>query len=80
MYRYCLPFAVVFLLAAVLGHREATAASTSLTVETMKVALHTATVEEEGFLTKVLAMVDTGTLPLELVESTFPLGKEKATL
>jgi hypothetical protein len=48
-----------------------------LDAATMKVALHTATPQEDGFIDRVLAMVDEGTLPLDLVESTFLWARKK---
>jgi hypothetical protein len=50
-----------------------------LDAATMKVALHTATPEEDGFIDYVLAKVDKGTLPRDLVESTFLWAKKKKT-
>ncbi len=48
-----------------------------LDVEVMKVALHTSTEQENGFLEYVVARVEKGTLPLDLVESTFLWAKKK---
>ncbi len=48
-----------------------------LDADTMKVALHTAKPEEDGFIEYVLARVDAGTLPLEMVQSTFLWAKKK---
>ena len=42
-----------------------------LDANTMKVALHAGTPEAGKFIDHVLAMVDKGTLPLDMVESTF---------
>jgi hypothetical protein len=53
-------------------------AEVKLTAEVMKIALHTATPQEEGFLEYVLSRVDKGTLPLELVQSTFLWAKKKS--
>lgn len=75
MNRCCwIPMLVLALLATV-GNRCAMASS--LDANTMKVALHTATPEEDGFITRVLAMVDAGTLPPSMVESTFLWAKKK---
>jgi hypothetical protein len=57
------------------GLREASAAT--LDADTMKVALHTATPEEDGFISRVLAMVDNDTLPESLVNSTFLWARKK---
>jgi hypothetical protein len=43
----------------------------------MKVVLHTATPQEEGFIEKVVAMADAGTLPLDMVQSTFLWARKK---
>jgi hypothetical protein len=50
-----------------------------LTAENMKVALHTSTEQEGHFIEKVLAKVKKGTLPLDLVQSTFLWAKRKPT-
>lgn len=46
-------------------------------VDTMKVALHTATPEEDGFIHYVMGKVETGALPVDLVESTFLWARQK---
>jgi hypothetical protein len=79
MNRTCLSLALMAalmcaLLAAV-GSR--TAEASSLDADTMKVALRTATPEEDGFIEHVLELVDRGKLPLDLVESTFLWAKKK---
>jgi hypothetical protein len=48
-----------------------------LDAETMKAALHTATPQEEGFISGVLAKVSAGMLPYEMVQSTFLWAKQK---
>jgi hypothetical protein len=48
-----------------------------LDADTMKAALQTATPQENGFIDHVLAMVDAGKLPLDMVESTFLWAKKK---
>ena len=77
MYRFSLPLLVVLTLLATPWARAARADDQQLTVEVMKVVLHTATPQEEGFLEYVLARVDAGTLPLDLVQSTFLWAKKK---
>ncbi len=42
-----------------------------LDAEKMKAALHTATPQEGGFIEYVVARVEAGKLPLDLVQSTF---------
>jgi hypothetical protein len=75
MNRFSLLLALVFALSAAVWSR---AAETSLLdADTMKVALRTATPEEDGFIEYVLGRVDKGTLPVELVESTFLWAKKK---
>jgi hypothetical protein len=44
---------------------------------TMKAALRTTTIEEQGFITAVLHLVDTGVLPADLVDSTFMWARKK---
>ena len=48
-----------------------------LDAKTIKVALHTATPEEDGFIDHVLALVNRGNLPLDMVESTFLWARKK---
>ena len=75
MNRTCLSVVLIFaVLAAVCGR---TVEARSLDAKTMKVALHTATPEEGGFIDYVLALVDRGRLPVDLVESTFLWAKKK---
>jgi hypothetical protein len=75
MNRSCLSFALVVVLLAAVVVRPATASS--LDADTVKAALHTATPDEGAFIDKVLAKVDKGALPLDLVESTFLWAKKK---
>jgi hypothetical protein len=48
-----------------------------LDAKTMAAALRTAAPEEDGFIAYVLARVDAGSLPLDLVESTFLWARKK---
>lgn len=75
MHRTCLSVVLVVAVLAAVCCR--TAEASSLDAETMKVALHTATPEEGGFIDYVLDLVDRGTLPVDLVESTFLWAKKK---
>ncbi len=68
--------AVVVLALAAVWVRTVNAAS-PLDADTMKAALRTATPQENGFIDHVLAMVDAGKLPLDMVESTFLWAKKK---
>jgi hypothetical protein len=77
MCRFCLPLFLVLTLLASPWARTARADDVELTADIMKVALHTATPQEDGFIEYVLAKVDKGTLPLELVKSTFLWAKKK---
>lgn len=54
-----------------------TAEASPLDANVMKVALRTAAPEEDGFIDRVLARVDQGTLPLDMVESTFLWARKK---
>jgi hypothetical protein len=76
MNRSRLAFVFLLVLWAAVGNHQA-AASSTLNADTMKVALHTATPEEDGFITKVLLLVDQGVLPVEMVQSTFLWAKKK---
>jgi hypothetical protein len=75
MNRICLSLTLIFALLAAAGSRMAEASS--LDADTMKVALHTATPEEDGFIEYVLDLVDQGKLAADLVESTFLWAKKK---
>jgi hypothetical protein len=57
-----------------------TTASTALDPQVMKIALHTATPEEEGFIEHVLKLVNKKKLPLDMVQSTFLWAKRKPRL
>jgi hypothetical protein len=48
-----------------------------LDANVMKVALRTATPQEQGFIDAVVARVDKGTLPLDMVQSTFLWARKK---
>ena len=52
-------------------------AGVGLDANTMKAALHTATAEEQGFIDRVLAKVAKGTLPANIVQSTFLWARKK---
>ena len=54
-----------------------TAEARTLDADTMKVALHTSTPYEKGFIEYVLDLVDKGTLPEDLVQSTFLWARRK---
>ena len=68
----------LLLVAALLAAtRTGSAEAGTLDADTMKVALHTSSVYENGFIDHVLALVDKGTLPEDLVQSTFLWAKRK---
>jgi hypothetical protein len=48
-----------------------------LDASVMKIALHTSTEQEDGFIEHVIAQVNKGALPLDLVQSTFLWAKKK---
>ena len=54
-----------------------TAEAGVLDPDVMKIVLHTATPQEDGFIEYVVARVDNGTLPLDLVQSTFLWARKK---
>jgi hypothetical protein len=47
--------------------------------QVMKVVLHTSAAQDEGFIDYVVYRVDRGTLPLDLVQSTFLWARKKHT-
>jgi hypothetical protein len=51
--------------------------STRLNADTMKAALRTSTAEEAGFIDYVLNLVGKGTLPADMVDSTFQWARKK---
>jgi hypothetical protein len=74
------PILSVTLLLALLAAASTRAESSGvLDAQMMKVVLHTSTEQEDGFIERVVAMVDNGTLPLDLVQSTFLWAKKKPT-
>jgi hypothetical protein len=76
MKRICLALMFALVLLAAVESRAATQAG-PLDSDTMKVALHTATAQENGFIDKVLTKVNEGVLPLDMVQSTFLWAKKK---
>ena len=75
MNRICLSMALALAILSV-----ASARATDLGVldaEVMKIALHTSTEQEGGFIEYVVTRVQNGTLPLDLVQSTFLWAKNK---
>jgi hypothetical protein len=76
MNRLWLSLLVALVLTATPWSRTA-AAGEKLTADIMKIQLHTSTAQEKGFIEYVLERVDKGTLPLELVQSTFLWAKKK---
>ncbi len=75
MSRVCLSVVVMLALLASVFVQPANASA--LDPATVKAALRTATPEEDRFVDKVLMRVDQGTLPLELVETTFLWAQKK---
>jgi hypothetical protein len=55
----------------------ATASESRLDPELIKAALGTATPEDNGFIERVVTMVEQGRLPRSLVESTFLWARQK---
>ena len=76
MNRACLSVVVLALLAAA-WTRPAEAGSFPLDADTMRAALRTAAPEEDGFIDIVLAKVNAGILPQDLVQSTFLWARKK---
>jgi hypothetical protein len=52
-------------------------ADQKLNAEIMKITLHTSTAQENGFIEYVLERVDKGTLPLQMVQSTYLWARKK---
>jgi hypothetical protein len=52
-------------------------AETGMTADEVKVMLHTATPEENGFVDRTLAMVQAGTLPVDLFQSCLIWARRK---
>jgi hypothetical protein len=76
MLRKTFSFLVVLLVFSVAWSRSAQATPT-FDPEQIKAVLHTATVEEGGFVTWVVGMVNQGTFPADLFESTLLWAKKK---
>jgi len=76
MHRFCLSFGLVLALLAIFSTRTAKAEDV-LDANTMKVALHTATAQEDGWIDYVLLQVSKGILPAEMVHSTFRWALKK---
>jgi hypothetical protein len=68
---------LLIVLALVAAALVPTAEAGVLDPNVMKIVLHTATPQEQGFIDYVVARVDKGTLPLELVQSTFLWARKK---
>jgi hypothetical protein len=68
---------LLIVLALVAAAFVPTAEAGVLDPNVMKIVLHTATPQEEGFIENVVARVDAGTLPLDLVQSTFLWARKK---
>jgi hypothetical protein len=80
MYKKCLLIVLaLFITATAYSGTVIKATKTRLDAETMKAALRTTTVEEDGFIDGVVAKVDMGALPAELVDSTFQWARKKNT-
>jgi hypothetical protein len=78
MHRVSLCVAVVLALLAA-AWPEAARAENVLDAKVMKIVLHTSTAQEDGFIEYVLARVERGSLPRDLVQSTFLWAKRKPT-
>ncbi len=65
------------MLALVLSVR-ATNAAERLTADTVKAGLRTTTVEEDGYVDRILALVNQGTIPYSMLEGTFQWARRKS--
>ena len=78
MLRRRFALSVVLLLAMLAtGSMLAARESTRLDADVMKAALRTTTIEEDGFIDMVVDRVEQGTLPEDLVVSTFQWARKK---
>jgi hypothetical protein len=77
MYRTPLAVAAFVGILLSLCVRTADTAAPLLDAETMKAALDTATPEENGFIDRVVELVEKGDLPASLVDSTFQWARKK---
>ena len=59
------------------AYRPATAQQTKLDAATIKAGLHTTAIEERGFVDRVVALMDKGTLPQSMVRGTFLWARKK---
>ncbi|NUQ62710.1 MAG: hypothetical protein HUU20_09485 [Pirellulales bacterium] len=77
MSRCQLAFAGLILLATGLMVSSLNAENPTLDREAIKVGLHTATPEEDGFIDRVVGLAEQGKLPAKLVDSTFQWARQK---
>jgi hypothetical protein len=75
MHRIPLIAALVLALSAIFWTQNAQAGV--LDPDAVKVMLHTATPQEGDFIERVCAMVDKGTLPVDMVQSTLIWARKK---
>ncbi len=68
---------ILVLAALFLPVQSARAATVNLDAPTIKAALRTATPEDQGFVEKVVRLMDKGKLPRPLVETTFDWARRK---
>ena len=68
---------ILIVLALVASAFVPTAEAGSLDANMIKIVLRTATPQEQGFIEYVVARVDAGTLPLDMVQSTFLWARKK---
>ncbi len=78
MYRRCFitMSSVSFLATALAGPGQA-AQATRLSAATIKAGLRTETIEEGGFIERVVNLTREGVLPADLVDSTFQWARKK---
>ena len=57
--------------------RRASAQQRPLDAATMRMALRTTPIETQGFIDRVLDLVDQGVLPIDMVHSTFDWARKK---
>jgi hypothetical protein len=70
--------AVAFVLLLLgLSYSPAAAETSAIDADIIKAGLRTATPEEDGFIERVVGLVDQGKVPAKLVDSTFQWARQK---
>jgi hypothetical protein len=73
----CCRIVLLPVLVAVICQFACAARAATLDASEMKAALHTSTIEENGFIDRAVDLVDEGTLPEKMVVGTFLWARKK---